>query len=102
MQILRSVFETVDREKDWVVSRTKLVEALRNDVRVIKILHTPAVFLQSIGKSLTVERVLYRIEKEALFGTAEEKRAREYVTWNQFFEYFSDTAHATSSTVEQK
>lgn len=71
---MKNIFEDLDKEKDYLVLRQKLVDQIRNDARIIKILHIPAVYVQSIGKSLTIDKVLYKIEKEQLIGTKEEKK----------------------------
>ena len=69
---------------------------------MIKILHVPAVYLSSIQKSLTLERVIYRIEKEGLIGTIEEKRGKEFITWGQFFDYFTDIQSQSQKIKKKK
>lgn len=88
--MIKGIFNEIDKESDYVVSRKKLIEALRSDVRIIRIYHLPAVYLQGINKQLNVDRVLYRIEKEEFIGSEQEKKNKEFITWNQFLDYFTD------------
>lgn len=44
--------------------------------------HLPCVYLKSIDKTLTVDRVLYRMEKEEFVSSKKEKTNKEYITWN--------------------
>lgn len=80
--VLKNIFDEVDKNNDYVAKRADLVQALRSDIRVIKMLHLPAVFLSSINKSLTVDRVIYRVEKEQMIGSEAEKISKEFITWN--------------------
>lgn len=78
---MRELFDDLDKHNDMIVSRRQLVEKLRSDVRIVKILHLPAVFMPSIEKTMNVDKVLYRIEQEEFMGDAEAKSTKEYITW---------------------
>lgn len=59
---MKEIFTDLDKHNDMIVSRKLLIDKLRCDVRIVKILHMPAVFLPSIDKSMNVDKVLQRIE----------------------------------------
>jgi len=75
------------------VPRGKLLEALRSDFRVIKVLHQPALYLSGIDRTLNLDRVLYSIEKGL-----KEDNDQEFITWRQFAQYFVDQGRAQSAT----
>lgn len=70
---MRELFADLDKHNDLIVNRKQLVEKLRSDVRIVKILHLPAVYMPSIDKTMKVDRVLLRIEQEGLLGEKEAK-----------------------------
>lgn len=47
---MKQIFDKVDKNQDWVVKRSVLIEKLREDVRVVRLLHLPAVYLANIDK----------------------------------------------------
>ncbi|KAL4467669.1 hypothetical protein ABPG74_013004 [Tetrahymena malaccensis] len=90
LRIMRELFIDLDKHNDMIVSRKQYVEKLRSDVRIVKILHLPALYMPSIDKTMNVDRVLYRIEQEQFIGDPDIKSTKEYLTWQQFLEYFND------------
>jgi len=61
-RIMREIYNDLDKHGDMIVSRKQLIDKLRSDVRIVKILHLPAVFMPSIEKTMKVDKVLLRIE----------------------------------------
>ena len=61
---MRELYLDLDKHSDMIVSRKQYIDKLRSDVRIVKILHLPAVYMPSIDKTMNVDRVLYRIEQE--------------------------------------
>ncbi|KRX08415.1 hypothetical protein PPERSA_12896 [Pseudocohnilembus persalinus] len=102
IQIMKQIFDQVDKDQDWVIRRQNLIKALRQDIRIARILHLPAVYLANIDKQLTTDRVLYRIEKEEFIGNDEEKKNKEFITWAQFLDYFTDIQNLGKKTEVQK
>lgn len=79
---MKEIYDDLDKHKDLVVKRKLLVQKLRADIRIVRILHLPAVYISGIDKSLNLERAIYRVEKEELIGDKEEKMAKEFITWH--------------------
>lgn len=48
---------------------------------------------------MNLERVLSRVEQEGNYGTVEELKNKEFMTWNQLMGYFEDST-AQRETVE--
>ena len=61
-RIMREIYNDLDKHGDMIVSRKQLIDKLRSDVRIVKILHLPAVYMPSIEKTVKVDKVLHRIE----------------------------------------
>ncbi|CAG9319563.1 unnamed protein product [Blepharisma stoltei] len=80
MQILEEVFFNRDEYEDKVLKRYDFIDALKQDERVIKILHVDAIKLGPF-QTLNLETMLNFIEND---GDGPE----EFITWNQFLEYF--------------
>ncbi len=53
-------------------------------------MHLPAVYITSIKKTLTVERVIYRIEQQELAGNQVDRKSKQYMTWHQVLQYFTN------------
>lgn len=87
---LREIFEDADKYGDFVVARSELLEKVRADVRIIRNLQKPAVYLPDLDKKLTLERILIQIEQEEKGARGDLKKAREYLSLNQFMKYFTD------------
>lgn len=87
---MREIYNDLDKHGDMIVSRKQLIDKLRSDVRIVKILHLPAVYMPSIEKTMKVDKVLLRIEQEEFLGDPQAKAAKEYITWAQFIDYFND------------
>lgn len=90
LDTIREVFNEVDKHEDLIVKRQALVKRLREDVRIMRILHKPAVHIVEIDKYLTMERLLRQIEEEETNAIGEQKRAKEYISLNQFLKYFTN------------
>ncbi len=68
---MKEVFNNIDKFNDLVVQRKRLLEDLRSDVRIIKLLHVPAMYVASINKTLSTDKVFNLIEHEGLTGSEE-------------------------------
>ena len=90
LEALREIFEESDRYGDFVVARSEVLAKVRADVRIIRNLHKPAVYLPDLDKKLTLERVLNQIEQEEKGARGDQKKAKEYLSLNQFMRYFTN------------
>ena len=90
LETIKEVFHEVDKHEDLIVKRGVLVKRLREDVRIARVLHKPAVHIVEIDKYLSLERLLRQIEEEETNAIGEQKRAKEYISLNQFLKYFTN------------
>jgi len=90
LETIKEVFHEVDKHEDLIVKRAVLVKRLREDVRIARVLHKPAVHIIEIDKFLSLERLLRQIEEEETTAIGEQKRAKEYISLNQFLKYFTN------------
>lgn len=80
MQVLEEIFADLDEHEDQVLKRYQLIDALKQNERVIKILHVDAVKLGAF-QTLNLETMLNFIENDG-------EGPDEFITWNQFLESF--------------
>jgi len=88
IETLRDIFHNLDKYDDLAVPRLELVRKVRDDVRIARHLHKPAVHITEIDKHLSLERILRQIEDEERDAMADQKKAKEYISLNQFMKYF--------------
>jgi len=100
LNTLREIYHQVDKYDDLIVPRLELVKKVREDVRIARILHKPAVHIKEIDKYLNMERILRQIEDEEKNAIGESKRAKEYISLNQFLRYF--TNYETPDSLAEK
>lgn len=62
-------FNTFDKYEDLIVYRDKLIDFMKNDKLVIKILKIPAVKIPTTNKIINVEKILDQIKEEYNNGT---------------------------------
>ena len=102
LDALREIFEEADQHGDFVVSRAEVLAKARADVRIIRNLHKPAVYLPDLDKKLTLERVLNQIEQEEKGARGDQKKAKEYLSLNQFMKYFTNYHVPHASPTKQQ
>lgn len=90
LDALKEIFENADRHGDLVVKRSELLTKVRADVRIIRSLHKPAVHIPELNKKLPLERILNQIEQEEKNAKGDQKKAKEYISLNQFMKYFTN------------
>lgn len=90
LETIKEIFHDVDKYDDLIVKRLALVKKLREDVRIARILHKPAVHIVEIDKYLSMERLLRQIEEEETTAVADQKKSKEYISLNQFLKYFTN------------
>jgi hypothetical protein len=88
LETFKEIFSALDRHEDLVVSRLEYLKQLRRDVRISRLLHKPAIHIQGLEKTLTLERVLTQIEEEETQSSGEAKRSKEFISLSQFMKYF--------------
>lgn len=82
------VFKQLDTHTDLIIKRLTFIDRLANDPVVKNELNSPAVFEPDISKSITLRRIFERIEMECLFGSEDQQKVKEYISWNEFLDYF--------------
>ena len=55
---MHQIFEFCDKYNDLVLPRQKFIKKLRDDVRIVKILEKPAVYITTVDRALTLDRLL--------------------------------------------
>lgn len=88
VDLLRLAFIEVDRYNDNIVGREQLMRRIREDAKIKEILHCPAVKISIVNKIITLGQVLRQIESEYEQSNESGKQQLEYITWNQFYDYF--------------
>lgn len=56
MQDMKQIFDCLDTYNDSIVNRKAFIEKLRNNIKIAKVLHLPAVYLPSIRKTLILNK----------------------------------------------
>lgn len=89
IKIIEDVFKSLDPYDDRILKRQELIDALYMDPQIAKILDKPAVYIDVIDKSVSVRQIFqmilsdYRCQKNP-----KTKKVKQYITLNQFVEYF--------------
>ncbi|KAL4471381.1 hypothetical protein ABPG74_008274 [Tetrahymena malaccensis] len=109
LDVLRQVFSELDTFNDFIVKRLDLVKELLNNDKIQKILTYPAVKIPIVNRKVSLQNILEQIEKEYTLADEQQQKPREYISWNQFFEYFKNYQkpsfildHEASSSEEAK
>lgn len=69
INLIKQVFVELDRFEDLVVDRQRLVEKLRVHPHINKLLNMNALYLPSINKTLTLDRVFSQILSDGEGGS---------------------------------
>ena len=56
---MQETFDKLDIHEDLILPRQEFIDALRQDIRILKILHKPAIYLSKVDRSMTLDRLLY-------------------------------------------
>ncbi|EAR94644.1 hypothetical protein TTHERM_00052590 (macronuclear) [Tetrahymena thermophila SB210] len=109
LDVLREVFSELDTFNDFIVKRLDLVKELLNNNKIQKILTYPAVKIPIVNRKVSLQNILEQVEKEYTLADEQQQKPREYISWNQFFEYFKNYQkpsfildHEISSSQEAK
>lgn len=94
MQLLESVFDQTDEHQDLFLKREQLIQALKNDERVSKILAVDAVRITEY-QIVNLETMLNFIEQDG-------EGPDEFITWNQFIEYFYSKPNIIEAEEDEK
>ncbi|CAD8106877.1 unnamed protein product [Paramecium primaurelia] len=78
IQILKNIFDTL--QNDMIAQRKELIQAFRNDIQVVRMLHVQAAYVSAIDKILNLETILSQLEAQAF--------EFPYISWKQFMDAF--------------
>lgn len=78
IQVLKGVFDTL--QSDMIAPRKELIEAFRNDIQVVRMLHLQAAYVAAIDKVLNLDTILSQLETQA--------GEFPYISWKQFMDAF--------------
>lgn len=81
-------FKQLDIHTDLIVKRLKYIERLANDPIVRNILNAPAVYQPAMEQSINLRRIFQRIQVQCIYGSEEQQKVKEYISWNEFLDYF--------------
>ena len=56
---MQEIFDKLDVHEDLILSRQEFINTLREDLRILKILHKPAIYLTKVDRNMTLDRLLY-------------------------------------------
>jgi hypothetical protein len=96
IEVMRQVFERLDKYNEGILRRSDFVMALRTDAEVIDFIDCEAVKKAYSITTLTLDAVLLEIEKDEHYDIKNmEKKAdtinhKEFLTWREFLNYFND------------
>jgi hypothetical protein len=88
MQLFEDTFRAMDRHNDLIIKRVPFIARLTSEPLVKKNLNLPAVFEPEYNRHVSLRRVFERIEIETLLCPEEQKQVNDYISWNQFIQYF--------------
>jgi len=93
---MKEVFDRLDKYDEGILRRSEYVMALRTDGKVIDFVDCEAVRKAYSTHTLTLDQVLLEIEKDERFEQGKAKQSKndinhkEFLTWREFLNYFSD------------
>mmetsp|Transcript_2560 Transcript_2560/g.3946 ORF Transcript_2560/g.3946 Transcript_2560/m.3946 type:complete len:158 (-) Transcript_2560:1452-1925(-) len=90
IETMQEVFGRLDHYKEGLLQRSKLVLALRSELRVIDFINCEAVKKAYSNSTLTLDQVLMEIEKDERYDQAENNNHKMYINWREFLDYFDD------------
>lgn len=93
-EIMREVFERLDKYNEGILRRSDFVMALRTDQRVIDFIDCEAVQKARSTSIMTLDAVLLEIEKDERYDmgavSKDQINHKEFLTWREFMNYFND------------
>lgn len=94
-EVMREVFEGLDKYNEGILRRSDFVMALRTDARVIDFIDCEAVKKPYSQTTLTLDAILLEIEKDERYDQAHKNQGnqinhKEFITWREFLNYFND------------
>jgi hypothetical protein len=89
----------MDKHNDLIIKRIPFINKLATDPLIKKSINLPAVFEPAYDRYISLRRIFERIEIETLLCSEEEKKLNEYISWNQFINYFQ-SGHKQRSKYE--
>ena len=98
---MQEIFDKMDVHEDLILNRKEFIQALREDIRILKILHKPALYLSKVDRHMTLDRLLFQIEEEANVKSEVIQKTKEFISWNQFISYFEDYNRLPSTNPEK-
>ena len=96
MEIMKEVFDRLDKYDEGILRRSEFVMALRTDVKVIDFIDCDAVKKAYTNTLLTLDALLLEIEKDERFEQGKTKKGKndinhkEFITWREFLNYYND------------
>lgn len=94
IEVMREVFEHLDKYNEGILRRIDFVMSLRTDQRIIDFIDCEAVKKPYSNSTLTLDAVLLEIEKDERYDTGQhtknEINHKEFITWREFLTYFND------------
>ena len=96
IEVMRQVFERLDKYNEGILRRTDFVMSLRTDSEVIDFIDCEALKKAYSISTLTLDAVLLEIEKDEQYDLANQTRKadsinhKEFLTWREFLNYFND------------
>jgi len=94
VEVMREVFEQLDKYSEGILRRSDYVMALRTDARVIDFIDCEAVKKAYSISTMTLDAVLLEIEKDETYDQAKTSKLdvnhKQFLTWNEFLQYFTD------------
>lgn len=96
IQLMKQVFDRLDKYNEGILRRTDYVMALRTDAEVIDFIDCDAVQKAYSKTTLTLDAILLEIEKDMTYDqknsakNPNEINHKEFLTWREFLNYFND------------
>ena len=90
IDILKEIFHNLNKNNDLAIQRKAIINKVRSDERITRVLHKPAVHLSRTEKILTLDMILDQIEQEEIQATGESKKSKEFISLSQFLKYFTN------------
>ena len=85
--LLEKIYNDLDRHQDYIVPLKELVNSIKNDVHIARILQEPAIYLPKIKKAINFERVLNQLEREGV--SKSEKEEKEFISRKYFLNFLT-------------
>jgi hypothetical protein len=93
---MKEIFHQIDKYNEGILKRSDFVRALRTDMRVVDFIDQEAVKKAYSQTVLTLDQVFFEIEKDERYEAANMPKgdghvnSKQFITWNEFLNYFND------------